>query len=167
MTLPIEFTTTVKVDQLIGYQRKARLLQTLKLFIFIIPLAILILWLSKTADNEAFSLAVYIVPILLFLAIWLVMIYFLNSRTVKKQFETNPSLGAVSAYVITLDTISNFSELSNGELSWKLVRKVEMTDQYITLRLQNGSFYMIDPNDLEKEQLEDLKALFIEKGFLN
>ncbi|PHI19019.1 hypothetical protein CEQ90_14690 [Lewinellaceae bacterium SD302] len=166
MNLPIEFTTTLKPDKLTIFYRKARMKQTLVLMATIIPVTLLALYLFNSQEGSDFPWQAYLLPVIMIAVLWLAMSYFITGFLVKKQFEANPSLGSVRAYVLNLDTISHFSELDNGEFSWKLVAATTVSDQLISITMKNGSAHLIDPADLDTGQLRDAKALLVEKGLL-
>lgn len=165
MNLPIEFTTTIKPEKLTAFYRKARWKQSLWLVLVVI-VATLAAFYAIGEEGETANWMAYLIPMVVLLLFWFLLSYFMTSFMVKKQFENNPSLGAVCAYALSYDTLSHYSELANGEFSWELVAMASITNEQIVITMKNSAVHLIDPDDLDEEQLKGIKSLLTEKGLL-
>lgn len=167
MNLPIEFTTTLKEEKLISYHRRQALRRFGLMVLFLIPLVAMVAIFTRE-DGQAFpydptTLLTYAIPLGLILLIWLILTYFMSAANVRRLAKIDPSLLSVRAFVINAETISHYGEASSGEFRWSLLRGASVGKDYVTLQLHNNSFFLIDPADLEEQQLRDLKKLLIEK----
>lgn len=166
MDLPIEFTTTIKVEKLTTFYRKQRTPALAAFASMLIVAVALLVFLGQGKIFGNISMLAILIPVVTIGLIWIGLLYWLSGAAVKKMMENTPGIKSIRAFSFTLDSISHFSEFSNGELSWALVSAAKMDDNLITLDLVSGGHYLIDPDDLTAEQREDFRALLVEKGFI-
>lgn len=164
MDLPIEFTTTIKPEKLTAFYRKQRMPALIGVTAVILVSIAIVVFLGKDQLFGNASLLAVLIPVVMIGLLWIGILYWLSGAAVKKMMESTPGIKSIRAFSLTLDSISHFSEFSNGELSWVLVASAKMDKDLIVIQLVHGGNYLIDPEDLTQEQREDFRALLVEKG---
>lgn len=126
----------------------------------------LIIFLIVVVLNIAFSLKQFY-SILNFIPILLFIFYFIFSyyRIIKKQLKNEQFKNGVN-YRFEMDKIYFKSIHSEGNVSWKAIKNVVTTKNYIYLFLQNKSGYILPKREFSSGELIELNQILKENKLI-